>query len=233
MSQSLTIVLLSLLCGALFAGVLMLLFRRKGGAKSLEIRAVAAIEELKAIGVLSVFKAVTKEIVTARDHSLGDLGKRYLEWLITSKKMAMIFEFDIDFQYDLRDPAFAVQEDGPGRYRLRMPRCDYVVHVRNVTFYDEQGGKLLPIILPDAINKILGGGFNEEDRNKLMDEAKLQAEKLAENLARRLSSEVQTSARQTMEMLAKSFGAQSVRIVFPDAEPHKAQLVESSAAAAS
>ena len=232
-SQSLTIVLLSLLCGALFAGVLMLLFRRKGGAKSLEIRAVAAIEELKAIGVLSVFKAVTKEIVTARDHSLGDLGKRYLEWLITSKKMAMIFEFDIDFQYDLRDPAFAVQEDGPGRYRLRMPRCDYVVHVRNVTFYDEQGGKLLPIILPDAINKILGGGFNEEDRNKLMDEAKAQAEKLAENLARRLSSEVQTSARQTMEMLAKSFGAQSVRVVFPDAEPHKAQLVESSAIAAS
>ena len=232
-SQSLTIVLLSLLCGALFAGVLMLLFRRKGGAKSLEIRAVAAIEELKAIGVLSVFKAVTKEIVTARDHSLGDLGKRYLEWLITSKKMAMIFEFDIDFQYDLRDPSFAVQEDGPGRYRLQMPRCDYVVHVRNVTFYDEQGGKLLPIILPDAINKILGGGFNEEDRNKLMDEAKAQAEKLAENLARRLSSEVQTSARQTMEMLAKSFGAQSVRVVFPDAEPHKAQLVESSAAAAS
>ncbi len=232
-SQPLTVVLLSLLCGALFAGVLMLLFRRKGGAKSLEIRAVAAIEELKAIGVLSVFKAVTKEIVTARDHSLGDLGKRYLEWLITSKKMAMIFEFDIDFQYDLRDPAFAVQEDGPGRYRLRMPRCDYVVHVRNVTFYDEQGGKLLPIILPDAINKILGGGFNEEDRNKLMDEAKLQAEKLAENLARRLSSEVQTSARQTMEMLAKSFGAQSVRVVFPDAEPHKAQLVESSAVAAS
>ena len=232
-SQSLTIVLLSLLCGALFAGVLMLLFRRKGGAKGPDIRAVAAIEELKAIGVLSVFKAVTKEIVTARDHSLGDLGKRYLEWLITSKKMAMIFEFDIDFQYDLRDPAFAVQEEGPGRYRLRMPRCDYVVHVRNVTFYDEQGGKLLPIILPDAINKILGGGFNEGDRNKLMDEAKLQAEKLAENLARRLSSEVQTSARQTMEMLAKSFGAQSARVVFPDAEPHKAQLVESSAAAAS
>ena len=232
-SQSLTIVLLSLLCGALFAGVLMLLFRRKGGAKSLEIRAVAAIEELKAIGVLSAFKAVTKEIVTARDHLLGDLGKRYLEWLVTSRKMAMIFEFDIDFQYDLRDPAFAVQEEAPGRYRLQMPRCDYVVHVRDVTFYDEQGGKLLPIILPDAINKILGGGFNEEDRNKLMDEAKLQAEKLAENLARRLSSEVQTSARQTMEMHAKSFGAQSVRVVFPDAEPHKAQLVESSAAAAS
>lgn len=224
MSQSLTIVLLSLLCGALFAGLLLLL-RRKGGGGSLSIRATAAIEELRAIGVLSVFKAVTKEIVTARDHSLGNLGKRYLEWLISSKKMAMIFEFDIDFQYDLRDPAFAVQEDGLGRYRLQMPRCDYVVHVRNVTFYDEQGGKLLPIILPDVINKILGGGFNEVDRNKLMDEARAQAENLAENLARRLSSEVQTSARQTMEMLAKSFGVQSVRVVFPDEEPRKADLI--------
>ena len=222
MNQSLTIVLLSLLCGALFAGLLLLL-RRKGGGRSLAIRATAAIEELKSIGILSVFKAVTKEIVTARDHSLGDLGKRYLEWLITSKKMAMIFEFDIDFQYDLRDPSFAVLEEGPGRYRLQMPRCDYVVHVRNVTFYDEQAGKLLPIILPDVVNKILGGGFNEEDRNKLMDEAKAQAEALAQNLARRLSSEVQTSARQTMEMLAKSFGATAVRVVFPDAEPRKTQ----------
>ena len=105
-----------------------------------EKRAVAAFNVANLETVLSVFKAVTKEIVTARDHSLGDLGKRYLEWLITSKKMAMIFEFDIDFQYDLRDPAFAVAEAGPGRYRLQMPRCDYVVHVRNVTFYAEQGG---------------------------------------------------------------------------------------------
>ena len=232
-SQSLTIVLLSLTCGALFAGLLFALFRRPGGGRNMRIDAVASIEELKAIGVLSAFKAVTKEIVTARDHLLGDLGKRYLEWLITSKKMAMIFEFDIDFQYDLRDPAFAVAEEGPGRYRLQMPRCDYVVHVRNVTFYDEQGGKLLPIILPDVVNRILGGGFNEVDRNKLMEAAMGQAEALAENLARRLSSEVQTSARQTMEMLAKSFGAQAVRVVFPDAEPRQTQLVESAAGAAS
>ena len=232
MSQSLTIVVLSLLSGALFAGLILAL-RRKGGSgkKGPEIRATAAIEELKAIGVLSVFKAVTKEIVTARDHSLGDLGKRYLEWLISSKKMAMIFEFDIDFQFDLRDPSFTVQAEGAGRYRLQMPRCDYVVHVRNVTFYDEQGGKLLPIILPDVINKILGGGFNEVDRNKLMEEAKAQAEALAENLARRLSSEVQTSARQTMEMLAKSFGATAVRVVFPDAIPRKASPAEIAAAA--
>ncbi len=231
MSASLTIILLSLLCGALFAGLLLMWRRKGGGGRGMVLHATAAIEELRAIGVLSAFKAVTKEIVTARDHLLGDLGQRYLEWLISSKKMAMIFEFDIDFQYDLRDPSFSVQEDAPGRFRLRMPRCDYVVHVRNVTFYDEQGGKLLPIIVPDVINRILGGGFNEVDRNKLMEEAKAQAEALAQNLARRLSSEVQSSARQTMEMLAKSFGAQGVRVEFSDTEPRKSGLIQEPRAA--
>jgi hypothetical protein len=217
-----------LIWGLLVAGLIWLWLRaRKGGGKGgMQIAATASIEELRAIGVLSAFKAVTKEIVTARDHSLGDLGRRYLEWLITSKKMAMIFEFDIDFQYDLRDPSFVVREDAPGSYRLQMPRCNYVVHVRNVTFYDEQGGKLLPIILPDVVNKLLGGGFDEQDRNKLMEEAKMQAEKLAHNLARRLSSEVQTSARQTMQMLAKSFGAASVAVEFSEAEPLKSEVIQ-------
>ena len=215
MTQMLT----NLAWGLVVAALAVLWFRSRGGGgrKGMEITATAANEELRAIGVLSAFKAVTKEIVTARDHSLGDLGKRYLEWLITSRKMAMIFEFDIDFQYDLRDPSFSVQEDAPGRFRLRMPRCEHVVHVRNVTFYDEQGGKLLPIILPDVVNRILGGGFDEADRNKLMEEAKGQAEKLAQNLARRLSSEVQTSARQTMAMLARSFGAEAVEVEFAEA----------------
>ncbi|MDR0994273.1 MAG: DUF4230 domain-containing protein [Verrucomicrobiota bacterium] len=227
-------VISNLIWGLVCAGLVVLLLRRfwfYSGRKSrsMSIRTTAAIEELKAIGVLSVFKAVTKEIVTARDHSLGKVGKRYLEWLITSRKMAMIFEFDIDFQYDLRDPSFAVKNEGEGAYVMKMPPCIYVVHVRNVTFYDEQDEKLLPIILPDVINKILPGGFSEEDRNRLMEEARGQAEKLAQNLARRLSSEVQTSARQTMEMLAKSFGARSIRVEFPDTELHQVEAASMAA----
>ena len=86
-SQSLTIVLLSLTCGALFAGLLFALFRRKGGGRNLRIDAVASIEELKAIGVLSVFKAVTKEIVTARDHyRLRDI-MRYTKAKITQSRL--------------------------------------------------------------------------------------------------------------------------------------------------
>ena len=233
MQQILTNIVWGLICAGLLA-LAWRLWRRGGGARreSMEVRTTAAIEELRSIGVLSVFKAVTKEIVTARDHSLGNVGKRYLEWLVTSRKMAMIFEFDIDFQYDLRNPAFAVSEEGPGRYRIRMPACAYAVNVRNITFYDEQDEKLLPIILPDVVNKLLPGGFREEDRNRLMEEARSQAEGLADTLARRLGGEVRTSARQTLEMLAKGFGAQSVEVEFPDGEPQRAGAATGAAAGA-
>ena len=32
-------------------------------------------------------------------HWFGEAGKRYLQWLVSTKKMAMIFEFDIDSHY--------------------------------------------------------------------------------------------------------------------------------------
>lgn len=214
-----TTLALAVACAGLAVACLGLLWGRwRDGKKKKapETRAFLSVEELRAIGVLSVFKAVTKEIVTASDHSLGALGKRYLEWLVTSKKMAMIFEFDIDFQYDLRHPAFKVEEIGDGAYAMTLPPCENVVNVRGVTFYDEQGGKLLPILLPDVVNRVLGGGFSEEDRNRLVEDAQAQARGFAEKLARRLSGEVQASARQTMEMLAKSFGAKRVDVKFAE-----------------
>ncbi|MBR6021335.1 MAG: DUF4230 domain-containing protein [Kiritimatiellae bacterium] len=213
-----TTLALSAACAALAAACLALLWdRRRGGrGKGPETRAYLSVEELRAIGVLSVFKAVTKEIVTASDHSLGRFGKKYLEWFVTSKKMAMIFEFDIDFQYDLRDPRFSVESLGEGAYAMTLPPCGNVVNVRGVTFYDEQGGKLLPILLPDVVNRLLGGNFSEEDRNRLMEEARAQAGGFADKLAKRLSGEVQASARQTMEMLGRSFGAKRVEVRFAE-----------------
>lgn len=211
---------LSMACAVLAVACLVLLWGRlRGGrARGPETRAFLSVEELRAIGVLSVFKAVTKEIVTASDHSLGALGKRYLEWLVSSKKMAMIFEFDIDFQYDLRHPAFRIDSLGEGAYALTLPPCENVVNVRGITFYDEQGGKLLPILLPDVVNRLLGGGFSEDDRNRLMEEARAQAAGFADRLARRLSGEVRASARQTLEMIAKGFGANRVEVRFSDPE---------------
>lgn len=215
MSQSLTTLLLSLLCGGLFAGLLLALRRAGGGGKkSLQITATAAIEELKAIGVLSVFKAVTKEIVTARDHSLGALGKRYLEWLITSKKMAMIFEFEIDFRYDLRRPEFDIVPAADGSVVVRMPPCHHDARIRDIRFYDEQRSRLLPWLLPDLVNGFLSGGFTEEDKNRLVSAAKAHAEAQARSLIDNLQPEVQASAKATLQSLARAFGAEHVLFDF-------------------
>ncbi len=218
MKEILAIIVLSLLCAALLALLLRRIFPRKTQAS---IRAIAALEELRSIGILSVFKAVTKEIVTASDHSLGNFGKRYLEWLVTSRKVAMIFEFDIDFQFDLRDPAFSITRNAalPDRFVIRMPPCRYVNHIRNIAFYDEQAGKLLPFLLPDAISALLPSGSREEDHNRLIEEARSQAEALARTLASRLGGDVRASARQTLEMLARGFGARSVTVEFASDEP--------------
>ncbi len=211
-----------LLCMVLAAGGLLLWRRlRRSEAGGGEVRVVTSIDELRSLGVLSVFKVVTKEIVTAKDHWAGAFGKKYLGWLMSAKKMAMIFEFDIDFRYDLHDPDFEILPEGAGRFTIKMPRCTYEIHIRDINFYDEQKARLLPWLLPDLVTAVFGTGFNEEDRNRLKEEAKDQAYSLAQDLVGKLRSEVQTSARQTMEALAKGFGAEGVQIIFKDWEPEQ------------
>jgi hypothetical protein len=183
-----------------------------------------SIEELRSIGELSVFKALTKEVVTARDHWAGSFGQRYLEWLFTSKKMAMIFAFDIDFRFDLRDPAFRIVKKDSGGFRLELPPLRYDIHIRDITFYDEQKSKMMPWLLPDLINAAFGAGFDEEDRNKLKNEARAQAEKLAANLVHRLKPEVHSSARETLLLLARGFTEEPVEIVFQDKTPTPASV---------
>ncbi|MDD3641948.1 MAG: DUF4230 domain-containing protein [Candidatus Krumholzibacteria bacterium] len=188
--------------------------RRKGKTRGMDVRIHASIEELRSVGELVVFKMITKEIVTAADHWLGEFGKRYLTWLLSNKKMAMIFEFEIDFRYDLRSPDFVIERAGGGSYRLRMPDCFYQTHIRDVFFYDEQSSKLLPWLIPDLLNRAFGPGFNEADKNRLKEEAKQQAGLMAKDFVDRMRSEVQGSAKKTMETLGRAFGAERLEVDF-------------------
>jgi hypothetical protein len=174
----------------------------------------STIEGMRAVGDLSVFKVYTKEIVTEFDHSWGDIGKKYLEWIYSSKKMAMIFEFEIEFRYDLRTRDFEIIETHPGAYILRMPPCFHEIKIRNIEFYDEQRSKLLPWLLPDLLNGFITGGFTEEARNKLVAAARNHAKERANAMIDSLSSEVETSAKQTLHAIGKSFGAQNMTFVF-------------------
>jgi hypothetical protein len=221
---SMTDWLMALLVGAGAGALAVWRWRSNRPAAEPHITAHSSIEELRTFGELSVFKALTKEIVTARDHWAGSFGQRYLEWLFTSKKMAMIFAFDIDFRFDLRDPAFRIVKKDAGGFRLEMPPLRYDIHIRDITFYDEQKTKMMPWLLPDLINAAFGAGFDEQDRNKLKDEARAQAEKLAANLVHRLKPEVHSSARETLLLLARGFTDEPVEIVFEDKAPTQASV---------
>lgn len=188
--------------------------RRSGGASSTERTIYSTIQQLKSIGQLSVFKAVTKEIVTETDHSWGSFGKKYLSWVLSQKKMAMIFEFEIDFRYDLRRAEFQIEATGEGAYKLTLPPCVYEVHIRDIRFYDEQGSRFMPWLVPDLVNGFLGAGFSEEDKNNLVRSAKSHAEKEARKLIDSLQHEVQSSARALLASIGKAFGAESITFDF-------------------
>ena len=211
-------VVLGLIVGIVGSILAKRVFRRKQ-----EYHIHSFLENMKSVGELVVFKAFTKEIVTTADHWLGNVGKKYLTWLMSEMKMAMIFQFEINFWYDLRSKDFRVKDEGEGKFIIAMPQCLYNIGIKDISFYDEQSSKLLDWLLPPLIGKAFSKGFSEEDKNNLKDEALKQASSMADQLIKRLSSEIEKSARQTMEMLAKSFGAKSVSLDFS-----RSELVEKS-----
>ena len=197
--------------------VLFIVFRRfffRFGGSRREICVYSSVEQLRSVGELVVFKMVTKEIVTASQHWFGEIGEKYFQWLVSTKKMAMIFEFDIDFRYDLRSPDFKIKELGKDKYQFQMPPCFYQVHIRDISFYDEQNSKFLPWLLPDLVNRAFGTGFSETEKNMLKEEAKNQAAKLAEGVVCKLQREVENSARQTILTLSRNLGVEKVDIDF-------------------
>ena len=226
---------LAILGAGLVAGILIVfgakaIFQRKGSAPRGEaIQVQIFVEKLRSLGELVVFKAYTKEIVTAAEHWFGEWGKKYLTWLISNKKMAMVFAFEINFWYDLRSAEFGITESGNDCVLVRMPPCLYDIRIKDISFYDEQRARFLPWLIPGLLSEAFGAGPNEEDRNRLKNEALKQASLMADRLIQRLSSEIEKSAQQTMGMLGKSFGARSVTLDFTASKPEQRNVTDASA----
>jgi hypothetical protein len=225
--------ILAIIVVILAALVMVLIFRLRRKAPSARVTSLlSSLETVRTIGHLSVFKAFTKEIVTETDHSWGAFGKKYLSWVLSNKKMAMIFEFEIDFRYDLRSGEFAISETAHGCYAFTMPPCMHEAHIRNIHFYDEQGARLFPWLLPDLLNGFLPSGFSEEDKNRLVADARSHAQQQAKQLIKNLETDVQASAKRTLESIAHSLGAKKVDFEFLQAvEPQvKVEFLEADAA---
>ena len=205
-------------CLALALFVILWFKKLKRSLRHSDVEIYSTIDKFRSVGELVVFKIVTKEIITASDHWFGEIGKKYFRWLASNKKMAMIFQFDIDFKYNLHSPDFIIESIGDNNYRLKMPKCLYESHIKDIKIYDEQGAKLLPWLLPHLISDALSGGFNEETKNQLISEAKNQASHMAHDLVGEMQSEVQKSALHTLEVLAKGFGAAHIKVDFSEAE---------------
>jgi hypothetical protein len=208
--------------------VLFVRLRKKAPSSAREISLLSSLETVRTIGHLSVFKAYTKEIVTETDHSWGAFGKKYLSWVLSNKKMAMIFEFEIDFRYDLRSDEFSITESSPECYIFTLPPCIYEAHIRNIQFYDEQGARLFPWLLPDLLSGFLPAGFSEDDKNRLVADARSHAEQQAKQLIHNLESDVQASAKRTLESITHSLGVKKVDFEFLQAvEPQlKVEFLE-------
>jgi len=203
------------LIAAAFVGIVWYLKRHKKEGPD-NVTLYSTIEKMESLGTLNVYKVVTKEIVTASDHIFGNFGEKYLRWLISKKKLAVIFTFDIDFSYNLKDSHFGVEQIGEGRYRFKMPACRYSLSIKDISFYDEQNGKLLPWLLPDLIAGVFSDGFDENDRNALIKEAKKQVSAIANGMMIELLPDVQKSARTTLEQIAYALNAQSIQFDFSD-----------------
>ena len=190
----------------------------RGIKASGDMRVVASIQRFRSVGELVVFKIITKEVVTTADHWFGEFGKKYLSWLVSNKKMVMVFEFEIDFRYDLRNPDFKIRDQGNRVFQLKMPKCFYQTHIRSVKFYDETKAELLPWLLPDLINNFLDSGFDGDVKNKLVEEARHAASAMAKDFVQSMRSEVQNSARETLQAIGKGLGADEIEVDFTEAE---------------
>ncbi|EHL4788070.1 hypothetical protein A0M37_09700 [Campylobacter jejuni] len=173
------------------------------------------IMQLKSIGELSVFQVFSKEIVTKKDSAFNGIWKNLLGWSLSERQIALIFEFEITFLYDLRDKNFDILPLGDDTYKIIMPECRYKHSIIDMKFYDEKNAKFLPFLLPDSINST-GISFSESDKNKLIKEAKDEVKDLSLNLIQNLESKIHKSAKDTLEAIAKGFGAKRVEFEFKD-----------------
>jgi hypothetical protein len=198
--------------------------RRNAASNSARTDQRSELVELRAIGELSSFRVVTKDILTHTDHSFGDFGRRYLKWAFSQKKLAMVFEFEIDFRFDLRDPALKIETgvitpEGGRFAHLTLPSCSCNVLLRDLSFYDEQRAKLLPWLLPDLLNGFLPTGFSEADKNQLITSAREHAQSQALLLMERYRRDIEGSATQTLMPILKALGARETSVRFARETP--------------
>jgi hypothetical protein len=218
------------LIAGLIAGIGVSIFIHKiwGKPKPQPVNVDTIFERVEAVGTLEVLRVYMKEVASVSDHLFGTLG-RYFTWLLTPKKAIMIFHFVASFKCDLKKARVEPIDEGGRSYRILLPIPNYDVLMRDFTFYDSQGAKLLGIVnLPALVGQ---DAIDEADKNKLKDEAKNQAIKAVEEDLEQLLDQASVSVRNTLQHLLLDFGI-TLDVMFANEQSKPAMVTFSEAKAA-
>lgn len=173
-----------------------------------------SIDGIRAVGELVVLKVFTQQIITKTDHLFGDWGEKWMTWLVSAKKTAMIFEFVVDFRYDLRSPLFTPEIRNGSTVHFTMPPCFYDIQLKDISIYDEKASALAPLLLPEWLGQVLGGKFTEKQKNQLIRGARNKAEAMAHQLSSRIMGEVRHSAESTLRSICRGMGYTDATFTF-------------------
>jgi hypothetical protein len=137
-----------------------------------------------------------------------------MTWLVSAKKTAMIFEFVVDFRYDLRSPLFSPEVKDGTCVHFNMPPCFYDIQLKDISIYDEKASALAPLLLPEWLGQVLGGKFTEKQKNQLIRGARNKAEAMAHQLSTRMMGEVRHSAESTLRSISRGMGYTDATFLF-------------------
>ena len=193
--------------------------RRRRGGGGARITTGSSVDAFKSVGELVVLKVFTKQIVTSRDHLLGDWGEKWMTWLLSSKQAAIIFDFVVDFRFDLRHESFRAEVDENGSVRFTLPPAYYEIQMKGMEIYDEQKAGFVPSLLPKWLAQAFGGNFGPEDKNQLIGAAKAEAEGLSRQLVESMRHDLQKSAEATLGSMARGMGFNVISFLFSADEP--------------
>ena len=171
------------------------------------------LEGLRRVGELVVLRAYWTIPATGEDHIFGDVGRRFLRWLWSENKTIMIFRFEIRFKYNLSDPAsVSLSRVNPDQLDVHLGKPAHEIALSEVQFYHTVQGQLLDWLLPRALN-IFRSDMDDKTRQLIMEAARENARKEAEELADQLEGDARSAAEATLTALGRSAGFAEVRFV--------------------
>ena len=189
---------LALVLGILLTGYVIVRLVLPSGPSASVQTVAGSVDFIREIGDLVVLHASVKEIVTSK---IGEAS-----WIKTPGKLAIICHFDIKYQYDLRKARILAgsRQDGTRYCMIHLPRHQYEVSTKEIRFYDDQDGTWL--------------GFTQktppDERTKALEAARAQAEVQAKAFLESMESEIQDSARSTLNQIARAFGFTDITVEF-------------------